>query len=131
MQELYNSDDYLQHYGVLGMKWGVRKGNVSKTFAKASRKADKLQKKAKKYAVKGTKKYFDSGKAYMTDFGVANNAKNLQKSATYMKKSAKYEKKAEKWIDRMSNEFSTVKQSDISPNHLRKGRNYIDMLLAG
>ena len=40
------SDNYLIHYGVLGMKWGVRKGNYSTTFVKASKKADKLKTRA-------------------------------------------------------------------------------------
>ena len=37
-------ENELRHYGVLGMKWGVRR-NSSKTYAKASKKLSKLDKK--------------------------------------------------------------------------------------
>lgn len=42
------NNNELKHYGVLGMKWGIRKGEYSKTFTKASKKANKLQRKASK-----------------------------------------------------------------------------------
>lgn len=60
MYAIERSDEYLAHYGIRGMKWGVRKaiasGNsqkLSKQYAKASKKLAKLEKqagKSKKYA---------------------------------------------------------------------------------
>ena len=63
MYAIERSDEYLAHYGVRGMKWGVRKalakGGVagaralSKQYAKAQKKLAKLEKqagKSKKYA---------------------------------------------------------------------------------
>ena len=63
MYAVERSDEYLAHYGVRGMKWGVRKalakGGVagaralSKQYAKAQKKLAKLEKqagKSKKYA---------------------------------------------------------------------------------
>lgn len=60
MYAVERSDEYLAHYGILGMKWGVRRaiksGNsarLGKQYAKAQKKLAKLEKqagKSKKYA---------------------------------------------------------------------------------
>lgn len=60
MYAIERSDEYLAHYGIRGMKWGVRKaiasGNskrLGKQYAKAQKKLAKLEKRAansKKYA---------------------------------------------------------------------------------
>ena len=60
MYAIERNDEYLAHYGVRGMRWGVRKaiesGNsarLSRQYAKASKKLAKLEKRAsnsKKYA---------------------------------------------------------------------------------
>lgn len=52
------SDDYLMHYGVLGMKWGVRKDRSSKSSStrKKRSKASADYKEAKTLNKKGVKK---------------------------------------------------------------------------
>lgn len=37
-------DDELMHYGVLGMKWGVHRGNVAQAYSKGMAKRRKLEK---------------------------------------------------------------------------------------
>lgn len=81
--------DELEHYGVLGMKWGVRK---------ASRKSaanERLKKKALTYDKKSAALLKKSEKIHANDdLGVAN--KKAIKSAKYAAKAAKLEKKAVK-----------------------------------
>lgn len=53
------NENELMHYGVLGMKWGVHKGNVSQAYGKATTKRRKLENnvtKAKKAYEKATVK---------------------------------------------------------------------------
>lgn len=49
------NDNELKHYGVIGMKWGVHRGNVSSAYGKATAKRKKLDDrvvKAKKPTIK-------------------------------------------------------------------------------
>lgn len=87
MEYDYNNQEYLQHYGVVGMKWGVRKA-VSKM-----NKMDKLERKAAKYDIKAAKLSRKSEKRHATrDLGRAN--KKAVKAAKYDIKAAKMQKKA-------------------------------------
>ena len=36
------NDNELKHYGVIGMKWGVYRGNVASEYSKAAAKRKKL-----------------------------------------------------------------------------------------
>ena len=38
---MYADQNELYHYGVLGMKWGVRRGNTAKAYAKSQRELNK------------------------------------------------------------------------------------------
>lgn len=126
------SGNELMHYGVLGMKWGVRRGNTSKAFAKAARKANKLESKAMETNLKSAKLAKKALKKEMraTNEDQAKKAREKQFKANKLKlKSAKLKKKAIKWEKRMEKEFANVKKSDISKEHLDAGKRYAYMLL--
>ena len=73
------SEEYLSHYGIKGMKWGVQKAKaagdtnaLSKHYAKASKKLTKLKNKADlNYQLEKKKDYSDRTKLAALDAGIA------------------------------------------------------------
>lgn len=131
MSKYVTHNDELYHYGVLGMKWGVRK-NPSKAYAKASKKANRLTDKALETNIKAAK----LRKKSLPNLIAPNNSRryanavNAQLKANELEvKSAKLTKKYNKWINSMEKAFSQVKISDISPEHMAEGKKYTYMLL--
>lgn len=131
-------ENELKHYGVLGMKWGVRKGNVSRAYYKATKKADKLYKKAAKTELKAAKRQLKAAKrikkasSHFVPASKVESKKAIKAqydAAKTAKKAAKLKIKAMKWENAMRKEFANVKRSEINPKHLDAGRNYVNMLL--
>ena len=73
------SEEYLSHYGIKGMRWGVQKAKaagdtsaLSKHYAKASKKLAKLKNKADlNYQLEKKKHYSDKAKLAALDAGIA------------------------------------------------------------
>ena len=119
-------ENELQHYGVVGMRWGRRK-NVSRAFGKASKKADRLTNKANKADLKVEKLTSKQSKyESLGDSDKANKTSAKLEKAT-AKRNLKQEK-ADKWISSMSSTFKTAKMSEISYEDLIAGQNYVTML---
>lgn len=113
-------DEFLEHIGVKGMKWGVRRGNQSRTFARASKKAIRLEKKSARLAKKGAKLQYKGSKW--------GNFRKIRKGMRLSYKSTKYAEKARKWELKMAQHLQGVKVSDLEPKHKDAGKQYLHLL---
>lgn len=95
-----DSASELVHYGVPGMKWGVRRD-------RAREKANKYQAKSDKYLDKGM------NRKYLTDIGYTMRKNELMKARKYGKKAAKYNKKADKYQRNIDKDVAKEKQTLI------------------
>ena len=109
-----NGSPYLEHYGVLGMKWGVRHDRRG-AYQKATRKRDKLQAKAEKKQAKA-----DSArqKARKTRYGITDAGRTVWenrqiKAGRKQRKADRATRKAEKWINAMEKTFAGIPLSEL------------------
>lgn len=139
-------DNELKHYGVVGMKWGIRratgassKGNsdkakerYSKTYTKASAKANKIRKKAVDKNLKSAtlqKKALNREVKATSERQYRKALKTKFKANRLQLKSAKLQKKAQKWEKQMEKSFSEVSVKNVNQEALDAGKKYAYMLM--
>jgi len=115
----------LCHYGVRGMKWGVRKGKVDKAYAKASKKLSKLDKKVEK-----TRRQWEKSASKADMYALRTSRKGAERRAKYealakqsAAKNAVYTRKAKKWLDSMDKVFKNTTVS-LSNEQIALGKKY-------
>ena len=140
MSKLYYENE-LTHYGVLGMKWGVRK-DPRKHYAKAKNKSYTLKAKADKAKMKAAKNQIKLDKLKrkldrVDDEDVTKKEKIQNKIDKIDKKvdkltskSAKYANKARSWIDAMDEVFGSIDYDSISQVDIDRGEEYTNYIMA-
>lgn len=117
----------LKHYGVLGMKWGVKR-NPSKAYGRAVLKKKKLEERVVESRFAGTKMQYKAEKLRQK----AKTEKKMEKANDKMLQAnrllldaAKAEKKGQKWAKAMDKTFQNYKIKKIPEGNLKDGKNFV------
>lgn len=98
------NNEYLIHYGVLGMKWGVRK-NPQKAFSKAQKKYARIRAKASALKTKAAKK---RDRLYLIPRDPETYSRKLHKISMMEAKASRFTKKGDKWLSEMDKVFADI-----------------------
>lgn len=118
----------LKHYGVLGMKWGVHKGNATKAYHKAVLKKKKLEKKRETAEIKSAKYQYLSD-AENSKFLLRNPARARRyqtKASRYNLKSVGAKQRGIKWEKAMKEVFSNYDIKAVPGETVKVGRHQVE-----
>ena len=118
----------LYHYGVVGMKWGVRRGNSAGAYAKASKKLNRLDHKADKAVEKAYNKKSKADMKASSFFASQKTAMKADfKAQKALRKATVKANKARKWLHNMEKTFSDTPES-LSQDQIKLGEKYTEIM---
>ena len=128
----------LTHYGVLGMKWGVRK-NPERAYSKASSKVGKLKKKASKLEVRADRVNVKLNRAKKR-LSKANDENREERQSevdrlqeardSKASRSKQASDKYKSWSKSMDKTFGKINFDDIPDDDIDAGKDYVNYILA-
>lgn len=133
-----NSNE-MYHYGVLGMKWGVRRGRYAQSYAKGVKKLKKLDAKSDELRLEGKKRTAEAAEAKnkaRRTIRASKRQRLLDKAAQLdaegalaLYKSEKYRKKGQKFFKSMQATFEGVDMSQLNKEDVEYGKRYLKTIL--
>ena len=129
MNEHINSNE-LYHYGVLGMRWGIRRGQAGSAYSKGVKKLKKLDRRANKRKTSSDKLAYKSAKVYARGRN-DDKAKKLDAKARKLNyKSTKLVNSGKKFYKKMEREFSGVSMKNLNKDDIEYAKRYANRVLS-
>lgn len=127
-------DDYLEHYGVLGMKWGVRK-DPNKAYSKAGQKLERLDRSAARLGLKASareqnaisKQRRASSALIFKKHKARVASRKTRKALKTYQRAQEVQIKAYRWNESMKKTFKGVKVNNMDKKYVDLGKKYSKM----
>lgn len=127
----YSHSDELYHYGVKGMRWGVRR-NPEKAYRKASKKLNKLNKKMLKQEQKAVEASARADKYSTSHRMLKRKPEKVQEAINEARfqaaKLSKSAKKGENWYKAMDETFKGT-SIKLSAEQREIGRDFVNRVI--